>query len=307
MNFRQLNQFLSIVETGSFRKAAERLHIAQPPLSTGIRRLEEDLGVQLFERHRRGVRLTEAGRAILVDAQRIAFHVEHLRAAVLAQKSGVGGTLRVGFVGSATYQLLPKALPEFRSRFPNVALELHESTTVQILQSIEGGSLDLGLVRYPLTESSALDVEPVERDVLVAALPAGHRLARRRTLKLADLADEPFVMYSASGAPNLRAQVMLACQTGAGFVPHVVQEAVQVQTLVSLVESGMGVAVVPSICEAHASRQVVFRKLQSEVPLDVALAVATRQGGGRSGAAGRFSDVIRSVRASRGSRGARTP
>ncbi|CAN7701063.1 LysR family transcriptional regulator [Variovorax sp. OV084] len=298
MNFRQLNQFLTVVEMRSFRKAAERLHIAQPPLSTGIRRLEEDLGARLFDRSRRGVSLTDAGLAVLADAQQIAFHVEHLRAAVEAQKTGVGGTLRVGFVGSATYQLLPKALPAFRERYPNVVLELHESTTVQILKDIENGALDLGLVRYPLIESTVLEVEPVERDVLVAALPAGHRLSRRRTLKLADLAGEPFVLYSASGAPNLQAQVMLACQT-AGFAPRVVQEAVQVQTVVSLVESGMGVALVPSMSGAHSSRQVVFRKVVSEVPLDVAIAIATRPGA-QTSASGKFSAVLRSMRGARG-------
>jgi DNA-binding transcriptional LysR family regulator len=255
MNFRQLTQFLTVVETRSFRKAAERLHIAQPPLSTGIRRLEEDLGVQLFERGRRGVLLTEAGEAILAHAQKIAHHVEQLRGAASAQQAGLGGRLRIGFVGSATYTLLPRSLPLFRDRYPKVVLDLREGTTVQILRDIEAGALDLGLIRYPIAQSTALDVVPVEWDCLVAALPLGHPLSSRRSLALSELANESFILYSAADAPSLRAQVTLACQA-AGFSPRVAQEAVQVQTLVSLVESGIGVALVPAASGLGSTQRV---------------------------------------------------
>ena len=291
MNFRQLQQFLAVVETQSFRKAAERLHMAQPPLSTGIRRLEESLGARLLERSKRGVRLTEAGQAALEDAHKIALHVEHLRNAVSALESGVGGRLRVGFVGSATYTLLPRSLPLFRARFPNVVLELREGTTVQILQDVEAGALDLGLLRYPAMHAASLEVVPVEWDRLVAAMPVGHPLGRRRRLDLADLADEPFVLYSATHAPNLAAQVVQACQA-AGFSPRVVQEAVQVQTLISLVESGMGIALVPAASGLASTRQVVFREVSAATSLEVAIAMATRRGS-ESRAVGRFAEVLK--------------
>lgn len=273
MNFRQIAQFLAVVETHSFRKAAERLHIAQPPLSTGIRRLETDLGASLFERGKRGVRLTDAGQTILADAQKIAFHAEQLRNAVVALRTGIGGRLRIGFVGSATYALLPRVLPLFRERYPKVVLDLREGTTTQILRDLEAGTLDLGLVRHPVAASTPIEITPVDWDRLVAALPIDHPLSRRRHLALSDLANESFILYSASSAPNLRAQVMLACQA-AGFTPSVTQEAVQVQTLVSLVESGIGVALVPAASSTGSTRRVAFRDVSVEASLAVAIGVA---------------------------------
>jgi DNA-binding transcriptional LysR family regulator len=290
MNFRQITQFLAVVETQSFRKAAERLHIAQPPLSTGIRRLETDLGATLFERGKRGVRLTDAGAAILADAQKIAFHAEQLRNTVGALRTGIGGRLRIGFVGSATYALLPRVLPLFRARYPKVVLDLREGTTTQILRDLEAGALDLGLVRYPVAETTPVEVTPVEWDQLVAALPIDHPLSRRRRLALSDLAKESFILYSASSAANLRAQVMLACQAS-GFKPSVTQEAVQVQTLVSLVESGIGVALVPAASSTGSTQRVAFREVSAEASLAVAIGVATMPGA-ESGAARRFRQML---------------
>ncbi|BFO03035.1 LysR family transcriptional regulator [Pseudomonas guariconensis] len=290
MNFRQIKQFLAVAETQSFRKAAEKLHIAQPPLSTGIRRLETDLGVQLFERGRRGARLTEAGQAILVDAQKIVFHAEQLRSTVAAMGQGVGGSLSIGFVGSATYLLLPRVLPLFRSLYPKVVLELREGTTTQILRDLQAGTLDLGLVRYPVAVTTPVKITPVEWDRLVVALPAGHPLSRRKRLALADLSQESFILYSATNAANLRAQVLLACQA-AGFAPRVTQEAVQVQTMVSLVESGIGVALVPAASSTESTRRVAFRELSADASLDVALGAAVLPSA-ESNAARRFREIL---------------
>lgn len=276
MHTRLIRQFLAVAETQNFRKAAERLHMAQPPLSVAIKRMEEDLGGPLFIRERRGVRLTALGEAILRDARQIAFHVDQLRQAATSASTGVAGTLSVGFVGSATYSLLPRALPMFRERYPLISLELRERTTTQILREIEAGQLDLGLVRFPIFEPTNLALVPVEPDTLIVALSVHHPLARRRHLKLRELADEPFLMYSAAAAQNLRGQVMLACQME-GFTPKVVQEAVQIQTIVSLVECAMGVALVPSVCSRHNIPGVVFKTLASPAEnLDIALAVVTR-------------------------------
>ncbi len=276
MHTRLIRQFLAVAETQNFRKAAERLHMAQPPLSVAIKRMEEDLGGALFIRERRGVRLTPLGEAILADARQIAFHADQLRKSAASASTGLAGTLRVGFVGSATYSLLPRTLPVFRERYPLITLELRERTTTQILREIEADQLDLGLVRFPVFEPTQAAVVPVEPDTLVVALSARHPLARRRQLKLSDLSEEAFVMYSAAAAPNLRGQVMLACQAE-GFTPKVIQEAVQIQTVVSLVESGMGVALVPSVCSRHAAPGVIFRSLVSpKAHLSIALAAVTR-------------------------------
>jgi DNA-binding transcriptional LysR family regulator len=260
MDLRQLRQLVVLAETLNFRRAAERLHIAQPPLSISIRRLEESLDARLFERGRRGVRLTEAGRAALPDARLAIFHAEQARRAVRTAAAGETGTLRVGFVGSATYALLPRVLPEFRRRFPRVQLELTESTTTRILARVEEEGFDVGIVRYPVVRATPLQLQTIERDVFAAVLPARHRLARSRRLALADLAAEPFVFYSAAEVPGLHTVALLACQS-AGFTPQVSQEAVQVQTVVSLVESGFGVALAPSVARRHAPKRVLFRKL----------------------------------------------
>ncbi len=290
MNFRQINQFLAVAETLSFRKAAERLHIAQPPLSTGIRRLEEDLGAQLFERGKRGARLTDAGQAMLDDARKIVFHAEQLRSTVTALQKGIGGRLRIGFVGSATYLLLPRVLPLFRERYPHVVLDLREGTTTQILRDLESGALDLGLVRFPVAVTTPVEITPVEWDRLVVALPADHPLSRRRRLALSELANESFILYSATQAANLRAQVLLACQA-AGFTPRVTQEAVQVQTLVSLVESGIGVALVPAASGTGSTRRVAFRDVSVESSLSVALGVAVLPSA-EGNAARRFREML---------------
>lgn len=295
MNARLVRQFLAIADTGSFRKAAEQLHMSQPPLSAAIQRLEAELGGKLFVRERRGTRLTPLGEAIVDDARQIAFHEDQLRKSANNATIGFSGVLRIGFIGSATYTLLPRALPVFRRRYPLVMLELHERTTSQIMADVAQGSLDLGLVRYPAMEPTSTLLTPVEPDALVAALEAGHPLLSRGRLKLQDLADEPFIMYSAAAAPNLRAQVFLVCQA-AGFSPRVAQEAVQVQTLLSLVGSGMGTALVPSVSGSTAPRNVVLRALdgRGNMSLSVAIAAVTRRGG-ESILVQRFRDVLLEV------------
>ncbi|MGI4777709.1 MAG: LysR family transcriptional regulator [Janthinobacterium lividum] len=260
MDTRQLRHFIALAETLNFHRAAERLHMSQPPLSASIRRLETQLGVPLFARNRRGTELTLAGAAALEDARRAVFHGEQFARAAQAASRGEAGTLRVGFVGSATYALMPRVLPRFRERYPGVQLALAESTTARIVERVENGDIDVGLVRFPIGRACKARVFPVERDVFVAALPADHRLARKRQLALADLAEEPFVMYGAAEVPGLHAAALMACQQ-AGFLPRVQQDAVQVQTVISLVESGLGVALVPSVATRHTTRDIVFKTL----------------------------------------------
>jgi DNA-binding transcriptional LysR family regulator len=302
MNLRQLRQFLAVAETLNFRKAAERLHMAQPPLSVAIKRMESDLGTPLFLRERRGLRLTAAGEAVLPHARQIAFHADQLRRTAAEASQGIGGVLRIGFVGSATYALFPRCLPVFRERYPRVLLELHESSTREVLRDIESGQLDAGVVRYPLSEPTTARLLPVEHDQLVAVVPRGSPLAQRRRLALTDLQHEPFVLYATPAALNLRSQVVALCQA-AGFTPAVAQEAVQVQTILSLVESGLGVALVPSVSQTQASAGVVFRGLAgSNERFNVSLAVAT-SADTESPAAGRFRELVMELSADSGTPG----
>ncbi|MET0541513.1 MAG: LysR family transcriptional regulator [Variovorax sp.] len=276
MELRQLHQFIAVAETLNFGRAAERLHMAQPPLSVAIRKLEEEVGAPLFERQPRGVALTAAGTAALALARRCVNDAKALRDAALAAAGGEMGMLRVGFVGSATYALLPGLLPAFRARYPQVELVLRESANLELLAMVQSGELDVGLVRYPTGSASDLLVEIVERDVFCAVLPSTHALAGKKRLTLQELAREPFVDYASTHVPGLHAMVMLVFQQ-AGLMPRVAQEATQVQTVISLVQSGMGVALVPSVSARLAARDVVFRPVQGlATSAGISLAMATR-------------------------------
>ncbi len=286
-----MKQLAALAETLNFRRAAERLHMAQPPLSVSIRRLEVELGTDLVVRERRGIRLTAAGEAVLAHARQIVFHSNEVKRAAASASGGASGRLRIAFVGSAAYSLFPRVLPVFRERFPLVDLELREGTTTLMLQQVVRGDVDLALVRHPVIEATTAVLRPVESDVLVAALPATSALARKRTLRLSDLSTQPFVAYSATAAMNLRTQVVAACQD-AGFTPRIVQEAVQVQTVLSLVGSGVGVALVPSLSRMQAPAGVEFRKLSDGGKrLETALAAATHPHN-EPAAALRFREVL---------------
>ncbi|MBT9507022.1 LysR family transcriptional regulator [Rhodoferax sp.] len=272
MNLKQLQQFVALAETGNFHKAAERMHMAQPPLSVSMRKLEDELGGPLFLRHPTGARLTAAGQAMLADARRTIFHAQQCQQAVAAALHGEGGVLRVGFIGSATYSLLPRLIPSFRRRFPKIELELAESTTAMILTRLAAHSLDLGLVRFPVLHPGSFSFTPLEQDEFVLAVPADSAWGRLSTVALSEAAGEPFIMYAESTVPNLFAVAMLRCQQS-GFSPRVTQEAVQVQTIVSLVESGLGLALVPGVARRYVNRGVKFLRL-SDNPIQSHISIA---------------------------------
>ena len=272
MNLRQLQQFVALAETGNFHKAAERMHMAQPPLSVSIRKLEDEMGGPLFVRGPGGVRLTAAGQAMLADARQAIFHAQQCQQAVTAALHGEGGVLRIGFIGSATYSLLPRLIPSFRARFPKIELELTESTTARILDLLSAHSLDLGLVRFPVLHPGAFELTPLEQDAFVLAVPADSAWACHATMPLSAVAGEPFIMYPESVVPNLFAVAMRRCQQS-GFAPRVAQEAVQVQTVVSLVESGLGVALVPGVAQRYVNRRVKFLHL-SDTPAQSNIGIA---------------------------------
>jgi len=260
MDLKQLQQFVTLAETLNFRRAAERLHIAQPALSVSMRRLEEDLGVRLFDRGRRGATLTSAGTAALPEAYRAIEHAGRMREQAAAGSDGEVGTVRLCFVGTATYDLLPRILMESRVRHPKLKIELHELTNNAIAAGLAQGSFDIGIVRYPMTAPSGLVMEIVEEDRFSIALPPGHPLAKRRRLALSDLAEEPFVFPSSAQMPALCGISMAACQA-AGFFPRIAQEAIQLQTVIGLVQCGVGVALVPASVASFLSKRVEFRPL----------------------------------------------
>lgn len=246
MRLRQLQQFVTLAETGNFHRAAEQLHMAQPPLSVSIRKLEQDLGCPLFERTGTGVVLTLAGQAMLADARLALCHAQRCREAVQQVHAGDGGTLRLGIVGSATYALLPRLIPALRERYPKITLELSEGTTAEILAALVSRRFDAGLVRYPVLEPEGFHLLALDRDQFVLAVPSHSPLARRPRIALREAAQAPFIMYPSVEVPGLRSLAMQRCQYS-GFVPHVAQEARQVQTILSLVATGLGVALVAGV------------------------------------------------------------
>jgi DNA-binding transcriptional LysR family regulator len=294
VELRQLKQFVAVADLLSFRRAAERLHMAQPPLSVAIRKLEDELGAELFERRGRTIRLTPAGHEALRTSRRCLADADDVRSATLSAAKGESGRVRVGFVGSATYALLPRLIPVFRQRYPGIVLELRESTNLELLALLEQERLDVGLVRYPTASASALSFQVIERDVFHAVLPKKHPLAAQRTVSLKALAQEPLIDYASTKVPGLHAMVMLAFQH-ARLSPRVVQEATQVQTVVSLVESGLGVALVPSVSSRLASKNVVFRPIRglpSAAAISIALAYRAQN---ESAAAKRLREVAAEI------------
>lgn len=260
MDFRHLQQFVTLAETLNFRRAAEKLHMSQPPLSVSIRKLETEVGVELFTRGKGGMALTKSGEAALSDAKRALFHAQQFSEAARAASSGEGGVLRVGFVGSATHSILPQVLSVFRARHPGVQLVLREATSIRIMGGLEDDSLDVGFVRVPVSSQSGSRLLSLQTEHFVLAVPRSHPLADSEDIRLQDLADEGFILFTPTDAAGLRMASVHACQLR-GFSPQIAQEAIQVQTVLSLVEAGLGIALVPAGSRRFASAHIVYKTL----------------------------------------------
>jgi DNA-binding transcriptional LysR family regulator len=260
LDLRRIRHFVVLAETLNYRKASQLLHMTQPPLTVSIQKLEAELGVRLFERDAKGVQLSRSGQAVLAEARQILQHAEAFAEMAALAETGRAGQLRIGFTGSATQGVLQRLVPLFRAELPRVQLVLREGSSMGIVQSLSAGDIDAGFLWTPVLRPMGAEFQILQRDTLVAALPRGHRLARHKELRLADLAHEPFVQYDATHAEGMRSVCMMACQR-AGFVPHAAQEAIQVRTVLTLVETGLGIALVPGMMQRARSEGVVLRPL----------------------------------------------
>lgn len=262
MELRHLRYFVAVAEELHFGKAAERLRIAQPPLSRQIRDLERELGTPLFVRGARKIELTPAGRAFLPEARLTLAQAERAQRTAQRAARGETGRLRVGFIDAATLSgVLPEVLAFFRMHLPSIGLSLFEMDPTQQAEALRDGRIDLSIVQSPFPDPEPrLRVESVFQDPLIAALPPGHHLARRSRIAVADLANEAFVLIPRSVAATLYDDVIARCRA-AGFSPRIVQEAIGWQTVLSLVTAGMGVALVPSSLGAQRQRAVVYRRV----------------------------------------------
>ncbi len=262
----QLRYFIAVAERLHFGRAAEALHISQPPLSRAIRALEERLGVALFVRSRRRVELTAEGVRLLEEARRLIGQLERAVQELRGMAAGEQGRLRVGFVSLADYGVLPGLLKSYKSAHPRVALGLREMLSPEQATALAAGELDFGLLLPPVSGEAGLEHLVVQRERFVAALPSRHRLARAEgRIAMSELGGEPFVMVPREIAPRLY-DIVRGLAARAGIALNVAQEAIQMQTVVSLVSSGLGVAIVPASVANLGRRGVAYRPLADRHP-----------------------------------------
>jgi DNA-binding transcriptional LysR family regulator len=258
MELRHLRYFVTTAHLEHFGRAAERLAIVQPALSRQIRELEAELGVALFERLARGVRLTAAGRAFLHDAERLLADAQHAADRARATAAGRAGHLRVGFVDTAIYHpVLPRQIERFRREFPSIELELVQQPSLAQGELLRNGALDIGFVFHRPQNISTLATHPIVSEPIVLAVPHRHPLARRQHVRLAEPRRERFVWIPRAVSPPFYDLVFAACARH-GFAPNVVQEGQTDLTILSLVATGVGLSFSVASARRRAPKQVAF-------------------------------------------------
>lgn len=273
IELRHLRYFVAVAEELHFGRAAERLHVSQPPLSQQIRRLESMLGYPLFERTSRSVTLTAAGTVYLERARRTLANIERDLAETRRVAAGEVGSLHVGFVGSGMLGNLPAVFSRFRESHPQVTLHLHESFTSRVIEGLENGTLDAGILRDG-DPAPGITAMPLHEEPFIAVLPASHRLARQKTVSPASLRGEPFVYYPRSAGARAF-EKPLAIFEAHGFRPHIVQEASHWLTILRLVSAGLGVSVAPACVRLLRSPDVVCLPLRGSGAMSI-LEIACR-------------------------------
>ena len=274
MELRHLRYFVAVAEELHFGRAAQRLFMAQPPLSQQILQLEREIGTSLLERTNRRVQLTAAGQVFLQEARDILARVDH--AVLTAQRAsrGEAGWLGVGFVASATYDVLPVILRRFRERFPEVEMVLIELLGTEQGQAMRENQIHVGFARLP-SDVEGIVLETVAVHPLMVALPATHPLAKQERIDLPELAAEPFILFPRQPESNYADYIIRLC-AAAGFTPRIVQKTGEMQTAVSLVDAGIGVAIVPASVQNLRREGVVYRPFAEPAPT-IALSMCYRQ------------------------------
>lgn len=261
IDLRKMEQFVAVAEERHFHRAANRLGMSQPPLTVAIRKLEEDLGVELLDRgQNRVLGLTEAGLTFLREARETLRQADHAITTARETAAGRTGLIRLGYVGSALYGRLPETIRAFRMARPDVRLELREATTASQIAGLRDGSLDAGIVIPPIPQTAGIELRDFDRDKLCIALSSDHHLVDKEDLCLPDIADEDFVLWPMVEGRGFHLQVIRLCAE-AGFVPRVTQEAHGMHAVLSLVAVGAGVAVVPESMRPFRPDQITYRSI----------------------------------------------
>lgn len=276
MELRQLRYFVAIVEEGSLSRAATRLHVSQPPLSTQLKALEDEIGTTLLARSNRGVTPTAAGAAFYEEARAVLARLEQARGLALQAQSGEVGVLAVGFVSIADYSILPPALKRFRSRYPRVEVQLQELTTDAQIRELRAARLDLAIGLAPVDEPD-LQFNRVLQEELLLAAPSGHpAISGVGAVDLRALSKTSFIVPPRDVGPGLYDLIISQCRA-AGFAPRITQRARQMQTVIGLVSCGMGVALVPSSVQNLQRTGVQYRPLRGR-PARIELGILQLRG-----------------------------
>ena len=295
MELRHLRYFTPVAREGHITRAAEKLHMQQPPLSQQIRALEREVDAQLFVRHPRGVTLTDAGRSFLADAEAILVQAEQAKVRARRTARGEVGRIAVGFTTSAPFHpLVARAIREFRERRPDVSFVLEELGSGELLSGLRDERLDVAFIRSGLVDPEGVVVHDLLEEDMVAAFPTGHRLARRPRLSLKDLAEETLILYRRPDGRGLYDVIIAACSE-AGFSPHVVQEAPRIVSTLNLVAAGLGITIVPASLSRLPLEGVSYKPLTGRPSIKVPLNIACRRGE-RSAATLAFIDLVRRLR-----------
>jgi DNA-binding transcriptional LysR family regulator len=266
MELRHLHYFVAVAEELHFTRAANRLGIKQPPLSSQIRQLEEELGTPLFHRRTRGVELTDAGKLLLEEARIILTQVETAKTDVRRCARGETGRIIVGSAGAVYFHpLIPAIIREYRMRYPGIVLAPQASSTAPLVERLRAGRIDAAFVRPPISDSSGLTIEPLVDEEMVIVLPAGHALGGSASAPLTALAKEKFVLYPRALNPDAYDSIISALHH-AGFTPTLGQEAPQIVSVIPLVAAGMGVSIMPRSTSQILPDSVRYLSIEGNAP-----------------------------------------
>ncbi|MFP7471445.1 LysR family transcriptional regulator [Niallia taxi] len=262
MELRHLQYFQTVAEELHFGRAAARLNMTQPPLSQQIKQLEEELGFPLFHRSSRAVELTTAGDVFLGQIRSILSQLD--RAVDTARHTARGelGKIIIGFVGTATYEILPPAIKEFRTIFPSIDIELRQLSAPNQLNALLNGDIDIGF-SHPPVASCELISSSLKKSECVIAIPKNHRLADKQAVAITDMMNEPIISLSKEAWPSLYEDFIQLCNKH-GFQPNIVQESTEYQMVIGLVTAGIGIAVVPDSAKKLFNLDVLYKKLDQE-------------------------------------------
>ena len=274
MEFRHIRSFLSVAETLHFGRSARLLNLSQPALSLQVKALEDELGVQLLSRNRQGTVLTEAGQAFREDAAVALEKLEFAKRKAQWASAGKLGHIRIGFISTAGFEIIPTLLRRFRKSYPDVEFSIRNILTGAQLEMIYDGLLDVGFVRLPIENRKEIEVTTVHREPFVAILPSWHSLSTKKEIRLRELRGNPFVMYEREYAPGFY-DLLTKILSDAGVVPKVVQTAGEMPTLISFVDAGVGVSIVPASAARRIVSKVAVCSIADRLPeSEIALAIA---------------------------------